>query len=197
MRAAGRAAEGDPIRDLLEVWPVIPAVRDPRDLERSLAARGRVVYLLCGNVGTVGELVAPIRAAGKAAIVNLDLLGGLSKDPTAVAFLAACGVSGIISTHHETLRATRANGLLVVQRSFLLDSQAMANAVRALERFRPDAVELLPAPAAPRAIERIERTCPGLPLIAGGLVASLHEIDDLLRAGIAGVSVSDAALWSS
>lgn len=171
-------------------------MRDPRQLERSLAARGSIVYLLCGNAVSIADLVRPIRTAGKAAIVNLDLVGGLSKDPSAVAFLADCGATGIISTHHDALRAAHAQGLIAVQRSFLLDSQALANAARALERFRPDAVELLPAPVAPRAVKTLERASPGLTLIAGGLIASLREIDELLRAGIAGVSVSDQSMWS-
>ena len=184
------------MRDLLALWPVIPAVRDPRDLERSLSARGAIVYLLCGNVVSIAGLVAPIAAAGKAAIVNLDLVGGLGKDASAVSYLAGCGVAGIISTHHETLRAAKSLSLVAVQRSFLLDSLALSNLARTLERFRPDAVELLPAPAAPRAIRAVERACPGLPLIAGGLIESMHEIDQLLKAGIAGVSVSDMKLWA-
>jgi len=129
-------------------------------------------------------------------LVNLDLVGGLAKDAAAVEYLASHGVDGIISTHVEPLRAARAKSLLAVQRSFLLDSLALANAVRAVERFRPDAIELLPAPVAPRAVAAIGRVAFDLPLIAGGLVASMREIDELLRAGISGVSASDRQLWN-
>jgi len=45
-------------------------------------------------------------------------------------------------------------------------------------------------------VKTLERASPGLTLIAGGLIASLREIDELLRAGIAGVSVSDQSMWS-
>jgi glycerol uptake operon antiterminator len=196
--AAGsvRTTSGDRMRELLALWPIIPAVRDPRELERSLTARGAIVYLLCGTVVSVAELVQRVKVAGKAAIVNLDLIAGLSKDASAVSYLAACGVTGIISTHHETLRAAKSSELVAIQRSFLLDSHALANAARTVERVRPDAVELLPALAAPRAVAAIERAAPGVTLIAGGLIESMQEIDQLLRAGIAGVSVSDTSLWA-
>ncbi len=153
------------------------------------------MYVLCGNVGSIGALVAPLIDAAKTTFVNLDLVGGLSKDAAAVEYLASVGIAGIISTHVEPLRAARAKGLLAVQRSFLLDSVALASAVRAVERFRPDAVELLPAPVAPRAVAALGAVTFNLPLIAGGLVASMREIDELLQAGITGVSASDRQLW--
>lgn len=154
------------------------------------------MYLLCGDVSSIGGLVAELRELGKTAIVNIDLVAGLGKDATAVGYLADRGVDGIISTHVEPLRAARGRGILAVQRSFLLDSLALANAVRAIERFRPDAVELLPAPVAPRAVAAIGRVAFNLPLIAGGLVESMREVDELLRNGVSAVSASNSQLWS-
>jgi glycerol uptake operon antiterminator len=174
---------------------VIPAVRRPHDIERAIAAPSAVVYLLCGSVVTIAELVALLAAGEKTALVNIDLLAGLDGDASGVEFLERSGVAGIISTRPETLRAARKRGLYTVQRSFLLDSQAVANALRALERFESDAVELLPAPVAPRVVEAFSRAHPDVVLTAGGLVASLTEVDSLVRAGVRAVSVSDPSLW--
>jgi glycerol uptake operon antiterminator len=112
-----------------------------------------------------------------------------------VEFLERSGATGIISTRPETLRAARKRGLCAVQRSFLLDSQAVANALRALERFESDAVELLPAPVAPRVLDTFASAHPDVVLTAGGLVTSLAEVDALVRAGVRAVSISDPALW--
>jgi glycerol uptake operon antiterminator len=182
-------------RDLVYASPVVPAIRDPALIPASIAAPSRVVYLLCGAITTIGTMVAQLRDGGKAAVANIDLLSGITGDSSAVQFLESCGVTGIISTHPETLRATRARNLLAIQRSFLLDSQALSNSMRALERFVPDAMELLPAPAAPYAAPKIAHAHPDLPLVAGGLITSLGEIDALVRTGILAVSVSDPRLW--
>ncbi len=188
-------AVGDDFRELIARSPVIPAVRQPQHLPQAIAAPSAVVYLLCGSVMTVREMVETLRAGGKAAVVNIDLLGGLSGDVPGVQFLEACGVSGVISTHTETLRAARARSLLAIQRSFLLDSHAVGNSLRALERFLPDAVEMLPAPAAPRVVAAFSKAHPELVLTAGGLIHSLAEIDALVREGISATSVSDTSLW--
>ncbi|MFY9780997.1 MAG: glycerol-3-phosphate responsive antiterminator [Candidatus Baltobacteraceae bacterium] len=195
MASSSTRAVGGRFLELISRSPVIPAVRQPQHLPQSIAAPSDVVYLLCGSVMTVRDLVAGLREGGKAAVVNIDLLGGLAGDVPGVQFLESCGVSGVISTHTETLRASRARGLLAIQRSFLLDSHAVANSLRALERFLPDAVELLPAPAAPRVVAQFAKTHPELVLTAGGLIGSLAEIDALVRAGIRATSVSDPSLW--
>ncbi len=182
-------------RELIERSPVIPAVRQPQHIERAIAAPSAVVYLLCGTVVSVAGLVAALRAGGKAALVNIDLLAGLDGDASAVEFLERSGAAGVISTRPETLRSAHKRSLCTVQRSFLLDSQAVTNALRALERFASDAVELLPAPVAPRVVDAFSRAHPDVILTAGGLVASLAEVDALVRAGIRAVSVSDPAMW--
>jgi glycerol uptake operon antiterminator len=181
--------------ELIGRSPVVPAVRQPQHLERALAAPSGVVYLLCGSVVTIASLVAQVKAGGKAALVNIDLLAGLDGDAAAVEFLDGSGAAGIISTRPETLRAAHKRGLYAVQRSFLLDSQAVVNALRALERFASDAVELLPAPVAPRVADAFAKAHPDVVLTAGGLVTSLAEVDALVRAGIRAVSVSDPAMW--
>ncbi len=189
------AARHEAFAESVRAWPVIPAVRDPAHLDRSIAAPGRVVYLLCGTILTIESLARALVRAGKLPVVNVDLLAGVGKDKSAMTWLGRSGVHGIISTHAETLRAARANELVIVQRSFLLDSQARDHALRTLGRFAPDAIELLPAPAVPRVVTEFALAAPTVPLIAGGLVASLREIDDLVRAGVDAVSVGNPSLW--
>jgi len=181
--------------DLVRTWPIIPAVRKPEDLDASIASPSQIVYLLCGTILTIEDLVGALHNAGKIPIVNLDLQVGLAKDATAVAFLERCGAAGIISTHPETLRSARSRNMMAVQRSFILDSQALTNSLRALNRFMPDAVELLPAPAASRVVPAFANAHPNLTLIAGGLITSLHEIDQLINDGVHAVSVSLPTLW--
>jgi glycerol uptake operon antiterminator len=59
----------------------------------------------------------------------------------------------------------------------------------------PDALEVLPAMAAPHIVHRLHQMYPTLPVIAGGLITTLREIEDLINRGISTVSVSDHRLW--
>src|ERR1700690_2332131 len=80
------------LRLLLEESPIIPAVRSAEFLKPAARAHGKIVYFLCGDPENLPDMAAAINDAGKTAIVNVDLVQGLSRDATAVAYLAHHGV---------------------------------------------------------------------------------------------------------
>lgn len=180
---------------LLKQTHIIPAVRSPEFLKLSALAPGKIVYFLFGDPENTAEMMELVRATGKVPIVNIDLASGFARDHAAVSYLARRHVQGIISTHPEPLRAARELGLFAIKRTFLLDSAALDSALRSLEQFMPDALEVLPAMAAPRIINRLHELYPSLPVIAGGLITTMREIEDLAQQGIHTVSVSEARLW--
>lgn len=174
---------------------IIAAVRKTETLQRALESPVRIVYLLFGNPMNIGPMVKSVRDRGKIPLVNIDLLQGLSRDGYAVEYLATCGTAGIISTSHETLRAARAQELITVLRTFMIDSASLDSARRFLGQFQPDAIELLPAIAAPLVVERIREDHPGLHVIAGGLISNLKQAESLISANVDAVSLSDPNLW--
>jgi glycerol uptake operon antiterminator len=180
---------------ILERGRVIPAPRLLEHIPRAAASPAKIVFLLCGTPVTIGDAVAQLRDKGKLPIANLDLLQGFSQHVQAVEFLAKTGVAGIISTHQNLLRAATSNGLIAVQRTFMLDSAAVENSIRTLKNFLPDIVELLPAVAAPIVLPRLRAAFPDLLVTACGLMTSLKQIDDLVKQGVTAVSASDPALW--
>lgn len=181
--------------EILRDSAIIAAVRSAEALDKALTSPVPLVYLLFGNPMNVARMIAAVRACGKLPLVNADLLQGFSRDPFAVEYLAASGAAGIISTHHETLRAARTHGLITVLRTFMIDSAAVEAGRRFLAHFQPDAIELLPAIAAPLVIDRIRDAHPALQIIAGGLVSNLMQVDQLVQAGVDAVSLSDPKLW--
>ena len=183
------------VQDWLEQSRVIPSVRTPHTMYAACASPSKIVFLLFGTPLIIGALATQVRDAGKLPIVNMDLLAGLARDTAAIEFLARSGVAGIISTHQDALRMARSHGLLSFQRTFALDSVAVANSVRSLEHFLPDVIELLPAIAAPVILPAIHEVSPSLPVIGCGLVRSLSQIDELVRQGIISISVSEPSLW--
>ena len=180
---------------MLENRHIIAALRNVEAVAAVASAPTDVVYLLFGNPLNIRELIKEMRDRGKLPLVNLDLLTGFSRDSINAEYLAKCGAAGIVSTHYEVLRASQKRGLITVQRTFALDSAAVDAGVRTLRQFRPDAVEILPAVAAPRVASKFRQIHPTLRVVAGGLVTDLKEVESLINAGIDAVSVSDPRLW--
>jgi len=182
-------------RDVLENRHVIAAIRNIEALSAVARSPTEVVYLLFGNTLNIGDLLKRVRDGGKLPLVNLDMLAGFSRDAINAEYLAVSGAAGVVSTHGEVLRASRKQGLITVQRTFALDSAAIEAGLRTIHQFLPDAVEILPAVAAPRVLARFRDVHPQLRVVAGGLIADLKEVESLLAAGVDAVSISDPKFW--
>jgi glycerol uptake operon antiterminator len=183
------------VLQVLAECSIIAAVNSPDTFDEALASPTRAIYLLTGTPLSLPKMLERARSLGKVCLVNIDFLEGLSRDRHAVEFIAAHKVDGIVSTRFETLKAAHAVGLYTVQRTFGIDSAAVSAALRSLSQFVPDAMEVLPAMAAPKVARRLLQAHPGLTLIGGGLIENVSEIEALLAAGIHSVSVSDPRLW--
>ena len=186
---------GHRLAALLNQTHIIPSVRAPEFITQSVQSPGKLVYFLFGNPEDIAGMVQAVAAAGKIPMVNIDLATGLSRDEAAIAYLAHRQVRGIISTHVEPLRAARELGMFAIKRTFLLDHAALECCLNSLKQFQPDALEVMPAIAAPRILLRLRQMYPELPVIAGGLITNLREIEYLVEQGVTSVSVSDSRLW--
>lgn len=183
------------IPSVLERSRIIPAVRGPEYMEAALKSPSIIVWLLYGTPLTLPAIVRQVRSAGKLPIANLDLLTGFAQDADGIELLATEGIAGVVSTRQSVLRSARAQGIIAVQRTFIVDSIAVGNISRALQHFLPDAVELLPAAAVPLCISTLRAAQPQLPVIATGLVTNMRQVDDQLRCGVSSVASSDVSLW--
>ena len=181
--------------DFLSGTHVIAAVRNVNDVAMAAESKPRIVDLLCGTPGNIREVSDCLLAAGKFPVVNIDLLAGLARDSAAVKYLVSCGIRGIISTHNEPLRAARAAGAVAIQRTFMLDSAALQSSLRSIESFAPDAMEVLPAIAAPYLLSKLQQQHTSIPILAGGLVESFRQIEELVGKGVAAISVSNPEFW--
>ena len=175
--------------------PVIAAVKDDAGLDAALQSECGAVFLLYGSAAGVCTQVDKVRAAGKLAIVHIDLIDGLSGREAAVdALEALCHPDGIISTKPAVIRRARHRGLLTVQRAFLLDSMSVENLSAQLAVGKPDFLEVLPG-IMPRIIARITASTE-TPVIAGGLIQYKDEVMAAMGAGAAAVSTSSPAVWA-
>lgn len=175
--------------------PVVASVKDEAGLEAALQCDVPVVFLLFGDILNIGSLTERIHAAGKAALVHLDLIEGLAAREVTVDYIAGqTDADGVISTKPQLLRRAAEMGLVTVQRFFLLDSMAIENIARHLDRDCADFIEVLPG-LMPKIIRRVAQAA-GKPIIAGGLIEEKEDVLAALAAGAVAVSASNPAVWA-
>lgn len=179
--------------------PVIAAVRSAAglqaaaDLAQAEEEAPRAVFLLGGDIQSLPEFARALRRAGKAVFGHIDLIEGIGRDAAGVRYLASCGLSGLISTRAQLLRAAREEGLMTVQRIFLVDSDSLETGVKMLRDSGADFCEVMPG-LVPKAIAHLKERV-AQPLIAGGMITQREDVDIALAAGAVAVSTSKAALW--
>lgn len=184
------------MRQVLAAAPIIAAVRREEDLDRALASPVAVVFFLYGDINTVEDAVARVQERGKRAFLHVDLVQGFGTDRAAMRFIARrVRPAGILTTKSQVVRYAHDEGLACIQRFFIVDSQSLATAVQHARAAPVAAVEVMPASLPAWALQRLVREVP-VPVIAGGLVSTPEEAQRALRAGAAGVSVGNPALWS-
>lgn len=184
-----------PLRVFFRESPIIPSVRHVENLDRAIAAHGKIIYLLTGDPENCETMIQKILAAGKLPILNLDLLNGFSRDKYAVNYLKHCGASGIISTHLDPLRHAHTISLYAIQRTFLLDSGAKNTITNQLKNTPVDALEVLPAPVAPKLLNSVRAISADIPVVGGGLIWTMKEAEELLSQGLDAVSISNPEMW--
>jgi glycerol uptake operon antiterminator len=175
-------------------FPVIAAVKNEDGLKRALTSPSPAVFVLFGDVCSIGGIVRQIKASGKLAIVHLDLLDGLAPREISVRFLKSnTEADGIISTRAQLVRCAKEIGLIAVQRHFLLDSMSLENAQKHIRAGTADFNEILPG-VMPKIIRRCVQEAEA-PVIAGGMILDKDDIVSALGAGATAVSTTRENLW--
>ncbi|MBP2654468.1 MAG: glycerol-3-phosphate responsive antiterminator, GlpP [Firmicutes bacterium] len=175
---------------------VIPAIRTAEDFQFALAhANSPSLILLFGDILSLPGMLKQAQEAKKRVIVHLDLLSGIGKDKAGVKYLAQMGVNAIITTKTHLAKVAHQEGVIVIQRLFLMDSEALRTGVNLLEAFKPDAIEVLPGSVPAVAVDKIIKAT-GLPVLGGGLISTVEDVNSAINNGICAVSSSERDLWN-
>ena len=181
-------------REAIEASPIIGAVKSEEGLRKCLTSEVSIVFILFGDICSIDGIVDRVKAAGKVAMVHMDLIGGLAPKEIAVDFIRKyTRADGIITTKAPLIRRARELGMYTVQRFFAIDSLAYENIPRQLAAGRPDVIEVLPG-LMPKVIRRLAGTC-GVPIIAGGLISEKEDVLAMLDAGAAAISSTNERTW--
>jgi len=180
----------------LKTRPVIAGLRDSAQVEAAIRHGVGVLFILGEDIFALQDSVAKAHAEGRLIFAHVDLIKGVGRDEAGVRFLAKhVGVDGILTTRSNLVSPAKREGLIAVQRLFVLDSESLAAGVPTVERAAPDAVEVLPGVILPTMAQELAARGGLPPLIAGGLIRTAAQVEDVLGAGAVAVSTSQASLW--
>jgi glycerol uptake operon antiterminator len=175
---------------------VIPVTWSP-GTNRDVLGRASTVFLQGGSLRELAPTLDEFsdhRLARLPLFIHIDLLSGLENSEAGLEYLAELDrVSGIVTVHHHLSTAARKLGLLSIVRLFVSDSRAADRGLSIANKSRPDAIEILPAAAAPKVAADFAGC--RIPRIAGGLCRTEADVDEVLASGCLAVTSTSPTLW--
>lgn len=183
------------LMDFMKQQKVIPAVRTIADLNEAFKLPSvKIIFLLFGDINSIGEYINTGKKFGKKIIVHFDLIEGLGKDVAAVKYLVNLGVEGIITTKTAIARQAKKEGIIALQRLFIIDSEAVKSGLKQLSDSKPHGIEILPATVPAKIVREIKEYL-RLPIVGGGLVQEEQDVKDALAKGFSAISTNKKSLW--
>ncbi len=180
----------------LKTRPVIAGLRDSARVEVAIRHGVGVLFILGEDIFALQGSVVKAHAEGRLILAHVDLIKGVARDEAGVRFLARnLGVDGILTTRSNLISPAKREGLIAVQRLFVLDSESLEAGLPTVEKAAPDAVEMLPGVILPTIAQELGKRGALPPLIAGGLIRTTAQVEAVLGAGAVAVSTGETSLW--
>ncbi|WGV59774.1 glycerol-3-phosphate responsive antiterminator [Brevibacillus brevis] len=181
-------------RARLAQYKLIASVKEAKHLEKAAEANLSAAVLSIGNIGVIKGYVDYFKAKNIPVFLHLERIGGISHDREGIAFLGHyVKPDGIVTTRNTLVKLAKKQGLLTIQRLFLVDSDSIKSGLTSLQDTQPDAVELMPG-LLPEFIEEF-RSVIDTPIISGGLIRKREQMEEVLKHGATAVSVGSPLLW--
>jgi len=181
---------------VLKHKPVIAAFRKVEDFRIEGLSNVGVLFVLGGTIFDLPALVEKAESFEKMVFVDIDLIKGVGKDASGIRYLAReSHIHGVITTKSNLINSAQKENLISIQRIFVLDSESLTGGLNVVDKSKPDAIEVLPGLILPKIMDRI-RSRSSVPVIAGGLITTQQEIQEILSSGAIGISTTSAKLFS-
>lgn len=174
--------------------PVIATCKSEDHIQDCINSSCKIVFLLCGDICNIQDIIQDLHDAGKIVFVHIDLIEGLTPSEIAVRFIKQhCPVDGIISTKTHVVKAAKSMGLQSILRIFVVDSFSYFNIEKQVQQCKPDAIEIMPGVLS-YAIEYLSKELT-VPIIAGGMVCEEYLVLNALNSGAFSISTSNQKMW--
>ncbi|SEN81489.1 glycerol-3-phosphate responsive antiterminator [Lihuaxuella thermophila] len=175
---------------------ILPAAKSIREFEKLMKTKFEYIILLDCHVAQLQALMSLANRHRKKVLLHVDLIQGLRSDEYAAEFLCqTIKPAGLISTRTPVVSVAKKKSLIAIQRIFLLDTHALETSYRLLQSFKPDYIEVLPG-IIPHIIKEVSENT-GVPVLAGGLIRTIGEVEEAIQAGAVAATTSSENIWRS
>ncbi|KZE39246.1 transcriptional regulator [Brevibacillus parabrevis] len=179
---------------MLKTNRIIAATEQDR-LKEALDSTACAILLMYGKLTRLMEEAEAISQSEKPIFLHTDLMNGLSNDKESFRFLSSyIKPTGIVTTKGPMIRAAKKEGMLTIQRVFLIDTTSLTTTIKNVQENQPDAIEIMPG-IAPSIISYIKDHL-SQPIILGGLIWNLQQVEEALASGADAVSLSRPEMWN-
>lgn len=172
---------------------VIPSIFTMKDFEQFLQSEYEYCIILDFHINLLSGVMKELHAHQKKGIVHLDLVKGLASDEHGTEFLCqVIQADGVISTKAKAVEYAKKNKKIAIMRLFLIDTKSLAKGLHLVNSLQPDYIEVLPG-IAYDIIPYIKANTQ-IPLIGGGLIKSVKQIDKCIDKGMCAVTIGSFKL---
>ncbi|KPB05584.1 glycerol-3-phosphate responsive antiterminator [Bacillus sp. CHD6a] len=173
---------------------MIASIKDTKSLDQFIESDIQCAFLLVGNISVIKRYVDLLKKHNRFVFLHLEKIPGVSFDREGLKFIAKyVQPTGIVTTKSSLIQLAKKEGLLTIQRLFLVDTEAVKNGLKAVNTIQPHALEIMPA-LMPEMIVKLKRKT-NLPIITGGLIQHNQQIDDAIQSGAIAVSTGKPRFW--
>ncbi|MBQ4544566.1 MAG: glycerol-3-phosphate responsive antiterminator [Oscillospiraceae bacterium] len=172
---------------------IIAAVRNNKELQIASNSKVANIFMLSPNISDIKRQTELVHSEGKKIFIHLDMAEGIGKDEYGIRFAKEQGVDGIISTRTNIIKMAKKEGLFTVQRFFLIDSQSVATTIETAKTSKADMIEIMPGTLS-KIIKKLKEELK-VPIVAGGLIETEEEINDVISCGAAAISTGKQGFW--
>ncbi len=173
---------------------LIAAIKDPKSFDRFMETDIQSAFLLMGNISVIKRYVDLLKKHDRHVFLHLEKIPGISYDREGLKFIAKfVKPTGIVTTKSSLIQFAKNEGLLAIQRLFLIDTDAVANGLKTVNEIQPHALEVMPG-LIPEMIKKIKKET-DLPIITGGLIQHARHIEEAISSGAVAASTGRSWLW--
>jgi glycerol uptake operon antiterminator len=173
---------------------ILPASTNMKEFERFLKGSYKIGIFLDMHIAQIKHISRMAKELDKKMIYHIDLIHGIKHDEFATEYICQeFKPYGLISTKANVIQKAKQNGVVAVQRMFLIDSHAIEKSYKLIKKAQPDFLEVLPG-AMPKMITEVKEQV-NIPIFAGGLIRTTEDVLAALNAGATAITTSKCELW--
>ncbi len=106
--------------------PIIASIRNDSDFKYALNSKVTALFILHGDIFNLPRIMKECKEHNKLVFLHMDLIKGIGRDKEGIIYLAKKELcNGIVTTKSNLINVAKKEGLIAVQRLFLLDSAAL------------------------------------------------------------------------